>query len=326
MKNKKIILILFFGIVILGIIFVLLQYQRDIKTAKNRLASLESQVVETDCGTIEFIRVGKGYPIFVIHGALGGFDQGLSVAQPLINNGYQIIAISRFGYLGSPSPENATLDMQVDLYACLLDKLGIHQTAVLGVSAGATSAIRFAARYPEYVSTLILQVPAAPGEELAATPPQMAFTMMRSNFIYWGMVTYLKSAMEKMVGVPEGFILSQDTEKEVSSLLATTLPSAQRMDGFELDFKINLSAMKEEIVETNPYSVDKIKVPTLVIMALDDPLALPNNVRDLAKKIQNSKLFIVPNGGHPLLGHATEVCSEITAFLNSNLKGANTDQ
>jgi hypothetical protein len=33
----------------------------------------------------------------------------------------------------------------------------------------------------------------------------------------------------------------------------------------------------------------------------------------------NAHLFIVPDGGHPLLGHMPEVKSEITQFLRSHV-------
>ena len=35
------------------------------------------QVIETDCGPIEYARIGEGYPVLVVQGDMGGFDQGL---------------------------------------------------------------------------------------------------------------------------------------------------------------------------------------------------------------------------------------------------------
>jgi len=316
MANYKIFLFVILLIVIMvGSVTVVTRYQREIRAARERVEGLGSQVVDTDCGLIEYASVGDGYPILVIHGALGGFDQGLLTARPVIDAGFRAIAISRFGYLRSPIPENATLDMQVDLYACLLDELDIQQTAVMGVSAGATSAIRFAARYPERVSALILQVPAAPGEVLADPPPAIAFAMMRSDFVYWIMVNFMQPFIQKMVGVPDGFVLTAENETEITGLLATTIPSSNRIDGFSNDFQIHTTALYEEISETSPYSVYKIETPVLVIIAMDDPLALPENVRGLTEGFPNAGSYVVPDGGHPLLGHSKEVNAEIIHFL-----------
>jgi len=321
---KTFLLVLLASVIIVGVAAVAFRYSREISAARKQIDRLGSQVIETACGPIEYARVGDGYPVLVVHGALGGFDQGLLTARQLIEAGFQVISVSRFGYLRSPIPENATLDLQVDLYACLLDELGIRQAAVLGVSAGATSAIRFAARYPERVSALILQSPASPGKVEAAPPPAAAFTLMRSDFAYWAMVTSIRPVVERMVGVPAGFRLTPETEAAVTGLLAATLPSSGRIDGFLNDFVFQTSEFNAEISAASPYSVYKIHTPVLVIAALDDPLAVHENVRGMAEKFPNARLYVVPDSGHLLLGHSTEVDAEITRFLRSGAAALNT--
>jgi pimeloyl-ACP methyl ester carboxylesterase len=307
------------GVPVIGIVAVQAHYQRDIRAAREQLNNLGSQVIETDCGPIEYARVGDGYPVLVVHGALGGFDQGLFSTRNLIDAGYQVIAVSRFGYLRSPIPENATLDMQVDRFACLLDEMDIQQAAVLGLSSGATSAIRFTARYPERVSALILRVPAAPGTTMATPPPKIAFTMMRSDFVYWALVTYFKSLPQRLVGVPEGFTVPPESEPVLNGVIAATLPSSGRVDGFINDFSINSSALYEEVSETSPYSVYKIEVPVLLISVLDDPYAIAENVRNLAEKFPNARQLVLPDGGHIILGHSKELDAEEARFLQENV-------
>ena len=152
-----------------------------------------------------------------------------------------------------------------------------------------------------------------------ASPPKAVFTLLRSNFINWVMVTYFKSVMYRAVGVPEGFVLTPEFETELKDILATTIPSSGRVDGFYFDCYSVTSEFNDEISETSSYSVYKIETPALVINALDDPLANHENVRGLAEKFPNARLYIVPYGGHPLLGHAEEVEAEITQFLRSSL-------
>ena len=48
-------------------------------------------------------QVPEGPPVLVIHGAGGGFDQALHTAQ-MFGSGFQWVAPSRFGYLGTPLP------------------------------------------------------------------------------------------------------------------------------------------------------------------------------------------------------------------------------
>ena len=121
-----------------------LDYRKDIAEARERVAK-SGQVAQTACGPIEYAVEGKGPPILVVHGAGGGFDQGLEITAPLVASGFSVIAVSRFGYLGTPMPADASAHAQAEAHACLLDTLGIEKVAVVGASAGGPSAMDFAA-------------------------------------------------------------------------------------------------------------------------------------------------------------------------------------
>ena len=99
-----------------------------------------------------------GAPLLVVHGAGGGFDQGLEFAGSLPRRGFRVIAMSRFGYLRTPLPDDASPIAQADAHACLLDALGIERTAIMGGSAGAPSAMQFAIRHPDRCNALVLLV------------------------------------------------------------------------------------------------------------------------------------------------------------------------
>jgi hypothetical protein len=67
--------------VTLGIVYG--RYRKDIQKAQERLES-DSQILQTACGPIEYGTCGSGYPVLVVHGAGGGYDQGLSLARSFI--------------------------------------------------------------------------------------------------------------------------------------------------------------------------------------------------------------------------------------------------
>ena len=138
---------------------------------------------------------------------------------------------------------------------------------------------------------------------------------MRSDFAYWAFITYFKPY--SIVGVPKGFVLTPEFETEVKGILAKTLPLSERMDGFIFDTYLSDGEFYESISETSPYPLGEIETPVLLINAADDPYAIPENVRALAERLSNARLYIVTDGGHPLLGHTQEVKSEITHFLNN---------
>ncbi|MFP4275070.1 MAG: alpha/beta fold hydrolase [Paracoccaceae bacterium] len=118
--------------------------------AEARIAR-RSSVVATRAGPLEYAIAGDGPPLMMIHGTGGGFDQGLLFAHCLRDAGFRIVAPSRFGYLRSAFPEDASPAHQADVLVDLLDRLGLQRIAVAGGSAGALTAAEFARRHPRAV-------------------------------------------------------------------------------------------------------------------------------------------------------------------------------
>jgi pimeloyl-ACP methyl ester carboxylesterase len=262
-----------------------------------------------------------GYPVLVVHGAMGGFDQGLWLAHGFNLTQHQVISVSRFGYLHSPVPESANLDLQADIFAGLLDALGIRHTAVFAASAGSTAAIRFAARHPERVSALILLGPDAPGNVQLALPPRFIFdTLLRSDFIYWVLITFFGKWVQNVIGlVPKGYAMTPEYASLVKNIQRGDLPVSRRIDGMIFETYTLDAEYRESVSASCPYPLSRIETPTLVINATDDPISISENVRELASQIPNARLFNVPDGGHFLFGHTEEVKTEITRFLQANL-------
>jgi pimeloyl-ACP methyl ester carboxylesterase len=128
-------------------------YRRDIVAG--------SQIAKTPLGDIEYAIAGEGVPLLNIHGSPGGYD--VSIAGPRQRSedfaGRRTIAVSRPGYLRTPLASGRTPAEQADLYAVLLDELGIDKVVVSGLSAGGPSALEFAVRHPDRTRGLILIVP-----------------------------------------------------------------------------------------------------------------------------------------------------------------------
>jgi pimeloyl-ACP methyl ester carboxylesterase len=316
----KYFLIILFALLVLGAGVVAVLYFRDMGAARKRLRRLGSQMIETACGPVEYALMGKGAPVLVVHGAIGGFDQGLFLAHNIDLTHYQAISVSRFGYLGTPVPSGATLDTQADAYAALLDALGIQQAAVFAVSAGSTSALRFVARHPQRVSGLILLSPDAPGEVYMNLPPRFVFDVLfRSDLFYWALVTFFRKKVRTTFGlVPQGHVLSPQDAALVDDVLIGDLPSSRRMDGIVFETYTYDDEFKVFLTPANRFPLSRIETPTLVINAADDPISLLVNVRTLAEQMPNAGLYLLPEGGHLLFGHAEEVKAEIDGFLRTH--------
>ncbi|HVL34321.1 MAG TPA: alpha/beta fold hydrolase, partial [Burkholderiales bacterium] len=148
-------------------------YAAERARAYQRVAT-GSAMAQTPCGPIEYAAQGAGPAVLVVHGAGGGFDQGRDFGAGLAQAGFRVVAMSRFGYLRTPLPPLATPAAQADAHACLLDALGLERAAIVGLSAGAPSALEFALRHPARTAALVLVVPLAhvpgrpPGEPPSA--------------------------------------------------------------------------------------------------------------------------------------------------------------
>src|SRR5438876_11377964 len=98
--------------------------------------------------------------------------------------------MSRFGYLRTPMPADASPAAQAEAHACLLDALKLPSAAILGGSAGAPSAIEFCLRHAGRCSAMVLLVPAffPPDAPRERPPAQLTFmfeTILGSYFFFW---------------------------------------------------------------------------------------------------------------------------------------------
>jgi pimeloyl-ACP methyl ester carboxylesterase len=286
-------------------------YRRDVQAAAERIDSMGSEVVATACGPIEVAVRGQGYPVLVVHGNAGGFDQGLGLAASYVGDGFQVIAPSRFGYLRTPLPPEATPEMQADSYACLLDALGIERAALVTTSAGATSALQFALRHPQRMSGLVLHSPNAPGEVEMALPPRPVLdAIFHSDVAWWVMSSYLRAQTQYLVGVPAGFALTPALAADVQAVLSEVSPISRRGDGMMFDTFVGNPAINRG------YPLGEITTPVLVISAQDDPMTLYANTRRLAEQLPAARLLTVADGGHMMLGREAEVRGAVIAFVN----------
>ena len=299
-------------------IWIAREYHHDLTRARTRVES-GSQVVSTPCGSIEYGEVGAGPPILIIHGAGGGFDQGLALGASLAANGYRVIAISRFGYLRTPAPPGATIARQAAAHACVLDALGINRAAVIGVSAGAPSALEFALRYPARCDALVLQVPGwyplsnQTPRRFGAIQARLFDRFLRSDLLFWAMTRFMPATSYRVVlGTPPPVVEAADMAERLrmGTILTDILPVSRRHIGLALEPALTVARLSAPL--------ESISVPTLAISAKDDLYETYSNAEYIAARIPHARFIHYQTGGHMLIGHDAEVISEVLAFLRAN--------
>ncbi|HEY0678843.1 MAG TPA: alpha/beta hydrolase [Chitinophagaceae bacterium] len=290
-------------------------YHQSIRTADRRITSTESKLVWTRAGLIEYIDYGEGPAILLSHGILGGSDQAFAISHSYLGSKFRIIAVSRFGYLRSPLPADSSPAHQADLYAALLDKLGINKVVMFGFSAGSPSSLQFALRYPERCAVLVLLSPAAGEYKVpSATVKFIMKTFFSSDFLFWGATRYFRSWLLKMAGVPSlvQCRLKQSQQVWLSSLIQKFFPIRKRVKGIMNDICVSNPDLSKN------YPVQNIIAPTLIIHAVDDPIASFNNTMLMSWKIPNVQFVQIDMGGHLLMGNHTKVRQWINSFIKGN--------
>ena len=308
------------GLVLIGLSMLLLaSYRRDIRGAHARLAS-GSSGVQTDCGTIEFAAAGEGTPVLVVHGSGGDHDQGLDMVAPLSDSGFRIIALSTFGYLGTPLPSDASAAAPADAHACLLDALDIERVPIIDGSAGAPSAMQFAPRHPDRISALLLLVPAAyarrnDDEEVTMSPvAQFLFaTALRSDFLFW-LANKISpdTLIEVLLATPPEVVKAADLDEQqrVKRVLDQIMPVSQRRSGLLNDVAISTSVPR--------YDLEQIKAPTLAVSVGDDLFGTFESARYTAEHIPGGRFIGYPSGGHIWAGHHQDLMNAFAEFLREN--------
>ena len=292
-------------------------FRREIDTARLRV-STGSTLAATSCGTIEYSQLGQGKPLLVVHGAGGGYDQGLLFARPLADRGFRVTAMSRFGYLRTPLPADASPRIQADAYASLLDTLQIDRTIVIGASAGAPSAMQFAIRYPDRCSALALLVPLTwkPDDvpDSAPRPSRLAESFLRSlvgsDAVFWLTLHLARNALiERVLGTPPSVLVdaSSDEQARVDELLNSILPLRSRAAGLRNDALIASSLTR--------YDLEAIRAPTLVVSVRDDLYGTFAGAQYTARHIPGARFIGYEQGGHLWVGHHAELLNEFTSFV-----------
>jgi pimeloyl-ACP methyl ester carboxylesterase len=308
------------GVIALSVGTLYVAYRDEMRALGGRRAG-ESRVVQTRHGRVEFTSWGSGPPMLVVHGAGGGYDQGRSIAQALGGEGLRWVAPSRFGYLRTPLPADASTAAQADAFADLLDHLGIDRVAILAMSGGVPPSLQFALRYPARTSALVLvssapYTPLTAGAQQLPVPGWMYRALFATDFPYWVVAKVARGRLETIFDVKPGSRsgLAREEKRFVADMVDAFQPVTRRTDG-----------LRNEGAAINPatrYALESIATPTLVIHARDDginPFAIGAYT---ARRIPGAEFVPLTTGGHLVLGHHAEVRARVNAFLRASGDGA----
>ncbi len=279
-------------IVLLAIVFIS-AYRLSRRRLRARL-SLQSRVIQTAVGPVEYVDVGQGPVIVHVHGMLGGCDHW-KWCQFLVKAGFRVIVPSRPGYLRTPLSSGRTPADQAALIAALLDTLDIDQVALYAYSQGGAASLQFAWAYPKRCWGLILfSSLTRPQPELIQILPYIRlFTSL--DLLLWlvgpMMLVWIMAQAKK--ALPDK--IKQDREKMagIREILGGSLQASLRGQGFSNDFANSVS--------WPGLPLERLKVPVLILHGRKDVFIKLEDSVKAAQEIPGASFVALEGAGHEAL-------------------------
>ena len=290
-------------------------YALALSLARNRISRFEDidlasadtpgRSVDVAGVRLHLVEQGDGEPVVLIHG-MAGSTFSYRFIIPALAESHRVIALDLkgFGYSGRPPKGDYSLTAQADLVLGLMDNLGIARAALVGHSMGGGVAMRLALGTPKRVSSLVLVDSVGGSTEERRTrfgvfarpllPFVAAFTLGRYRAFERG----LRSAVHDPRFV-----------------------TAEVVEGYQRPFRVKghlraLEALITSRARDASLAVESISQPTLILWGEHDRWVPLTQGEDLARRIPDARLDVVPEAGHLPLEEQPDYCNKaILAFL-----------
>ena len=254
--------------------------------------------------------------IIALHGGLG-FDHGyLRHGLGPLRDHAQVIYLDLRGQgrSGRPDLASCTLEQMADDVAALCDALGIGRAFVLGHSAGGFVAMHAALRHPQMIAGMILcdSSPAmrplpddegdpAPTLQSRASPDELAVAAR----IFSGEIT--AESITAFVDVIGPYYFAPSHMHLVDPVL--------KASGFTIEMLRHFTSTIAPSYDLRA-SLERITVPTLVMVGRYDWVCPPRASRAIARGIQGAQLVEFENAGHLVFSEEpAQFLNTMTGFL-----------
>ncbi len=294
-----------------------------------------SQIAPTAAGPIEYCTLGEGPPVLILHGILGGYDQGRLLGAPLAQAGFRVVSVSRPGYLRTPLLRAGnTPEQQADAMAALLDTLDIPRISIVAWSAGGPIALQFAARYPNRLAALVLLSPVtekfqAQSPAQAAAAAQLAQAGFLEGIAAPLLVRYASQHPREALRHTLSLMDTSDPAQR-RAMVDYIAEHPARLEWYErllntlAPLDLRLPGMRNDLAQhqaLQPLPLEKVSSPTLVIHGQADKVVPYAGSERASSRISQASLLPVAGAGHlvPLAPEADLIQHAILDFLRQHL-------
>lgn len=289
----------------------------------------EGVSINTEKGLVEYARIGSGPVVMCLHGMPGGFDQGIFGFDWIYSAGFQVLAPSRPGYLGTPLSTGASYPEAADAFASLLDNLQIDKVSVVSISGGGPTAYQFAIRHPDRTNALVAI------DSIAMKTAMPADFNSVSNALYFSTagqkllelsVKWLPKVVMKELIRSNSFLTKEEINEQLEvaikdpSQLSMMLRIIHSMSNFSKR-RLGVSNDIEQFTTMGSMSLESIVCPSLIVHGTHDNLLFHQAV-EARDRIKNAEHLWVDKGSHFcawIHPKAKDIQNQIIVFLKTRL-------
>jgi pimeloyl-ACP methyl ester carboxylesterase len=233
----------------------------------------------------------KHGPVLVLlHHGLGSVYSWEEQIPALVEAGYCVLVYDRWGYGSSdPRPSLSVPDFNEDVLdlRVIFENLKISKASLIGHSDGGVVALKFAARYPEKVRSIVVVAAHIYVEEKMITG-----------------IMHIRDAYKREERFREG--MQRIHGEKADQVFHNWFDGWVKESNLDWDLRPFLSAVPH---------------PVLVVQGVEDEHALPQHARDLAVALPNAELWLLDEATHMLpQDFAGQFNPKMLEFLGKSLK------
>ncbi|MBJ3778623.1 alpha/beta fold hydrolase [Acuticoccus mangrovi] len=223
-----------------------------------------------------------GELVVFLHGVGGGRDNWSAALEATAAAGFHAAAWDGRGYGDSDDAPLAWADFRHDLRK-VIDHFDAPRAHLVGLSMGARIALDTAAAWPERVASLVLADTHLGFRHLSARDRAL-FVAKRRDPLLAG-----KTPADIAPGLARTLVGDRDDTATIAALVASM--SRLRTAGY-------VAAIECSVAEDLDPLVDRISLPTLVVVGARDRVTPPALAEEIAARIGGATLVILPGAGH----------------------------
>lgn len=267
------------------------------------------KTLETGSAVLRYLREGTGVPVILVQG-VGVAGEGWRPQIDALRARHAIVSPDNRGIGGSTFSGSALTveDMAADVLA-VADAEGFDRFHLAGHSMGGLIAQAVALRAPERVLSLALLCTFLHGRDAARLTPDIIWTGLRTRI---GTRAMRRRAFLRLV-MPDAYLAT------APPTLAADLAAL-----FGHDLADQPPIVMKQLRAASKYDASQrlaalSGMPTLVVAATHDRIALPAFGRELAKSIPGARYEEIPDAGH---GCTIQCADRINALLADHFSRA----